>query len=97
MAKTNQSVTDKDIVKALSKKLKLDKELTKKVVNLYFDKIKKAVLENQKVRLAGFGTFETKKWNASQIYDINAKEKVSLAMKTVKFKASKIFKEKIFE
>jgi nucleoid DNA-binding protein len=97
MAKTNQSVTDKDIVKALSKKLKLDKELTRKVVSLYFDEIKKAVLENQKVRLAGFGTFETKKWNASQIYDINAKEKVSLDLKTVRFKPSSLFKKKIFE
>lgn len=97
MAKISRSVTDKDIVKALSRKLKLKNELTRKVVSLYFDEIKKAVLENKKVRLAGFGTFETKKWNASQVYDINTKEKVALDIKTVKFKPSAIFKHKVLE
>jgi len=90
-----KSATKKDLVRQLAKKTNLDKEKIRRVIDLYFDEIKSALLSGKQVRLAGFGIFDITKWRSPEIYDINTKRKVAKQIKIVRFKPSSLLKGKI--
>ncbi len=90
-----KSATKKDLVRQLAKKTGLDKEKVNRIVDLYFEEIKSALLSGKQVRLAGFGIFDINVWKSAEIYDINTKRKVAKQVKLVKFKPSSLLKEKI--
>jgi|GEM_PF-2111252 nucleoid DNA-binding protein len=95
MPRKNKYATTKDIVKAVVKKLKLDEAIVKKIADLYIEEIKKNILEDKQVRLAGFGIIELTKWKPTAIYDINVKEKVKKEIRTLYFHPSSSLKKKI--
>ncbi len=95
MARKNKYITKKDIVNRINRTSKLDKDKINKIVELYFDQIKKGILSGEQVRLIGFGSFQIKKWKESVYFDPNTRTKISKQIKTVSFKPSTKIKENI--
>lgn len=95
MPRKNKYATNKDIAKAVRKKLKLPEATTKKVIDRYFEEIKKALLAGDRINLKGFGSFEMIKWKTDEYYSINEKKKIKKELKTVSFKTSQHLKNKI--
>jgi nucleoid DNA-binding protein len=95
MPSANKYSTVNDLAKSLAKKTGLSREVAKKFVSYYFDTIKEELLAGNKVFLASFGGFETKKWKTDSIYNINTKTKTTRSITTAAFKPSENIKEKV--
>ncbi len=95
MPRKNKFATNKDIARAVRKKLKIQESLTRRVVDRYFEEIKKALLSNERVNLTAFGSFEIKKWKTDEYYSINEQKKIKKDLKTVAFKPSVTLKRQI--
>lgn len=95
MPRKNKNGTIRDIILRTRRKTGEDKEKVRKIVNLYFDEIKKGILSGKQVRLSNFGTFELRNWKKSTYYDPNSRNKITKSIKTVAFKPSSKLKEKI--
>lgn len=95
MPRKNKFATNKDIAKAVRKKLKIQESLTRKVIDRYFEEIKKALIQGERVNLSSFGSFELLKWKTDEYYSINEKKKVKKELKTVSFKPSPTLKKYI--
>lgn len=91
---TKKSATKKDLIRQLAPKTGLEKEKVRRIIDLYFEEIKSALLTGKQVRLVGFGVFDVTSWRTPEIYDINTKKKVAMQVKTIKFKPSKLLKKK---
>lgn len=75
-------------------------DLTKKealmIVDSVFDEIKNCLASNGKVDISGFGKFETVERKERQGINPSTQEKITIpASKSLKFKASKTFKDAI--
>lgn len=97
MPRKNKFATDKDLIKAVRRDLKIDEELARKVFNALKSEIKQRLLSGEKLSFANFGSFEMTKWKSDMVYDINYKAKVKKEVKTVRFKASENFKEEVLD
>jgi len=95
MPRKNKYATNRDIAKALRKKLKVKEELARKVFDQYISEIRSAILNNEHVTLKHFGSFELVKWKSDSYYSINEKRKIQKELKTVSFKPSQQIKKKI--
>jgi len=95
MPRKNKFSTNKDIIKSVSKKTGIEKEVIEKTLNCYLGEIKENLLSGKQVRLAGFGTFDVTNWKSQSIFDINRKAKVEKEIKTIHFKDSQILHEKV--
>jgi nucleoid DNA-binding protein len=95
MPRKNKFATNKDVAKAVRRKLKLPEALTRQVIDRYFEEIKKALLSGDRVNLKGFGSFEMIKWKTDEYYSINEKKKIKKELKTVSFKTSQHLKRHI--
>jgi len=95
MPRKNKYATNKDLAKAVRKKLKISEELAREVIDSYLCHIKTNILKSEHVNLKNFGTFDLKKWKSGSYYSINEKRKIEKELKTVSFKPSSIIKRKI--
>jgi nucleoid DNA-binding protein len=95
MPRKNKYATNKDVAKAVRRKLKIPEALTRQVVDRYFEEIKKALLGGDRVNLKGFGAFEMVKWKTDGYYSINEKKKIEKELKTISFKTSQQLKKHI--
>ena len=53
-----KTITKADIVEHLHAKIGLNKSESKKLIEDFFDEIKKSLENNEEVKLSGFGNFE---------------------------------------
>ncbi len=84
----------KELVEILAKELDLPKTKCEEAVNVICDTIKKQIKKGKEVKLPGFGSFAPKKNAARNGINPLTKEKIKIkASKSVKFKASKTFKD----
>jgi DNA-binding protein HU-beta len=83
-----------DLVKEVSKKIRISQKLASEVINLTLETIEKAISKGKKVTLVGFGTFELRH-RASRMgrNPQNGKEIHIPAKKVPTFAAGKKFKE----
>ena len=95
VARRNKNATIRDLTARTKKETGIEKEKVKKIIELYFDEIKNAVLAGKQVRLASFGNFELRLWKESTYYDPHTKKKMIKKIRTVSFKPSTKLKEKI--
>jgi len=95
MGRKNKFVSSTDIANAVAKKCNITLAEAENIVDNYFEQIKTHLLSGEQVRLAGFGTFEIKKWNSSTLYDVNNKVKIERDIKTVSFKDSSVLKKEV--
>ncbi|MDD7281682.1 MAG: HU family DNA-binding protein [Erysipelotrichaceae bacterium] len=88
-----------DIVNALSQKQeKLSKAQAKEIVNEVFDFISQAVCQGDTVDVYGFGKFYSSDVAARKGINPATKEEIEIpASKSVRFKASKAFKDAVKE
>ena len=93
MPRKNKYATNKDIAKAVRKKLKIKEELSRKAFDQYILEIKSSILKGEHINLKGFGSFELKKWKTDTYYSINEKRKIQKELKTVSFKPSQDIKK----
>ena len=54
----SKTVTKLDLVNHLNEKLGLNKVESKELVEAFFDEIKKSLINNEEVKLSGFGNFK---------------------------------------
>lgn len=54
------AIVKKDLIDIINKEIGLTKIESDEIVNLFFDTIKKTVLNDEEVKLAGFGNFTKK-------------------------------------
>jgi nucleoid DNA-binding protein len=95
MPSKNKYATTKDLIKSVCKKTKFPQETVQNVIDAYISLLQTSLLENTKVRLNEFGTFETTNWQSRETFDINLGKKVSREIKTILFKPSQSLKDKI--
>ncbi len=62
------------LVDEIAKELSLDSKTVRDVVNLFFDKIKETLLQNGKVMIKGFGTFDVRKAKARVINNLQEED-----------------------
>ena len=53
----SKTITKLDLVNHLNEKLGLNKVESKELVEAFFDEIKKSLINNEEVKLSGFGNF----------------------------------------
>ncbi len=53
----SKTVTKLDLVNHLNKKLGLNEVESKELVEAFFDEIKKSLIDNEEVKISGFGNF----------------------------------------
>ncbi len=83
-----------DLVKEVSKKLKVSQKSVSDVISATLDTIEKTVSKGKKVTLVGFGTFEPRKRAARTGRNPQTGAEIKIAAKTVPtFSAGKKFKE----
>jgi len=97
MPRKNKYFTNRDIATKIAKEFKIDKNLAQKIIEAYFEEIKKNLLVGKTVRLAGFGKFDVTKWKTNSLYDVNKKTKVTREIKTAAFTPSQLLKEEVFD
>jgi integration host factor subunit alpha len=91
-----KNLTRKDIYKRINKKIGFSKNLSKKIVDEFFNILIKELMNLNKIKLTSFGTFDV--LNKSKRIGRNPKTKKEAIInerKVVRFKASKILKKKI--
>ena len=54
----SKTITKLDLVNHLNEKLGLNKAESKELVEAFFDEIKKSLINNEEVKLSGFGNFK---------------------------------------
>ena len=54
----SKTITKLDLVNHLNQKLGLNKVESKELVEAFFDEIKKSLINNEEVKLSGFGNFK---------------------------------------
>ena len=83
-----------DLVKEVSKKLKVSQKSVADVITATLDTIEKTVSKGKKVTLVGFGTFEPRKRAARMGRNPQTGKEIKIEAKTVPtFAAGKKFKE----
>ena len=83
-----------DLVKEVSKKLKVSQKSVADVITATLDTIEKTVSKGKKVTLVGFGTFEPRKRAARMGRNPQTGKEIKIEAKTVPtFSAGKKFKE----
>ncbi len=83
-----------DLIAAVAEQTGLSKKDAEKALNATIDTIIKAVAEDDKVQLTGFGTFEQRQRNARTGVDPRTGNSIEIpASKVPAFKAGKAFKD----
>lgn len=83
-----------ELIEVTSQKTNLSKKDLGKAVDALLNTIGEALAEGNKVRLAGFGTFATKRRAARKVYNPTNKAKIKVKAKTIPvFKAGKNLKD----
>ncbi|HBN82756.1 MAG TPA: integration host factor subunit alpha [Clostridiales bacterium] len=85
-----------DLVRAISAKSGLSKKDSEVALNAFVDAVQEALLNNEKIVLVNFGTFEVRNRAARKGRNPQTKTEIMIpASKTPVFKAGKGFKDKI--
>ena len=84
-----------ELIDVIAKKMEVSKAEAEKFVNVYMETIKEALLNEEEVKLVGFGTFSVQEKAATTARNPrNPKETIEVpAKKVVKFKLSKKLKD----
>ncbi len=84
-----------ELINAIANKMEVSKAEAERFLNAYMESIKEALLEEEEVKLVGFGTFSVQEKAATTARNPrNPKETIEVpAKKIVKFKLSKKLKD----
>lgn len=90
------SVTKKELAETLFEKVGINRKEAKKVVDIFFEEISRALLRKEEVHLSNFGQFETRQKNARPGRNPRANTPVTIAARrSVIFHASPKLKETV--
>ena len=85
-----------ELVEAVAKKAGITKDAAAKAVNAFTDTVAEALKVNDKVVIAGFGTFETRKRAERTANNPSTHEPMTIPASTVPaFKAGKALKDSV--
>jgi len=89
-------MTKADIVETTYDKAGLSKKDVVEVVDLLFETIKRALEQNEKVKISGFGNFSVRQKRARRGRNPQTGSEITISeRKVMTFKASQILKKKI--
>ena len=84
------------LIQAIAEKSEKHARIKDRVVNLFFEKIKNALAENDKVEIRGFGSFFLKSYEGYKGRNPKTGEKVDVASKKLPvFRTGKDLKERV--
>ena len=91
-----KTITKLDLVNHLNEKLGLNKVESKELVEAFFDEIKKSLINNEEVKISGFGNFKilNKKERPGR-NPKNGNPAIISARRVVTFKASQKLRKKM--
>ena len=86
-----------EFITKLNSQLKnLTQKDVEKIVNIFFEKISKSLIESKRIEIRGFGSFRLKKSNARKARNPKTGESINVEEKrSVHFKMGKILSKKI--
>ncbi|MBQ4096356.1 MAG: HU family DNA-binding protein [Oscillospiraceae bacterium] len=85
-----------ELINVISEKTGLKKKQTEQFLKVFTETVTESLLADEKVSIAGFGTFETRERARKEAYNPVTKAKVTVEAKKVPaFKPSKAFKDTI--
>ena len=85
-----------DLIDVLIKETDLNSSDAKKVINIFFDSIKDALAQDQRVEVRGFGSFTVKRYKGYTGRNPKTGEKTDVPGKKLPFfKAGKELKDKV--
>ena len=91
-----KTITKLDLVNHLNEKLGLNKVESKELVEAFFDEIKKSLINNEEVKLSGFGNFKIlNKRERPGRNPKTGKPAIISARKVVTFKAGQKLRKKM--
>ena len=92
----SKTITKLDLVNHLNEKLGLNKVESKELVEAFFDEIKKSLINNEEVKISGFGNFKilNKKERPGR-NPKNGNPAIISARKVVTFKAGQKLRKKM--
>ena len=92
----SKTITKLDLVNHLNEKLGLNKVESKELVEAFFDEIKKSLINNEEVKISGFGNFKilNKKERPGR-NPKNGNPAIISARRVVTFKASQKLRKKM--
>ena len=89
-------MTRAELILKVAEKANIDRKIAEKVVAATFDTIKQALIENDKVQVLGFGTFENRTRAARTGRNPRTGEEIEIkASNLPSFKAGKSLKEAV--
>ena len=92
----SKTITKLDLVNHLNEKLGLNKVESKELVEAFFDEIKKSLINNEEVKLSGFGNFKIlNKRERPGRNPKTGKPAIISARKVVTFKAGQKLRKKM--
>jgi len=85
-----------ELVRAMAVESGLTVKASEEALNAFITTVEQAMVEDDKVSLMGFGTFEVRETAARKGTNFHTKETIEIpASKRVKFKVSKVLKDAI--
>ena len=92
----SKTITKLDLINHLNEKLGLNKVESKELVEAFFDEIKKSLINNEEVKLSGFGNFKIlKKRERPGRNPKTGEPAIISARKVVTFKAGQKLRKKM--
>lgn len=86
----------KEMIAEVARRTDFDKKDTEKILDCFLTLVGEELRENRKIRIAGFGRFETRDYLARTGRNPKTGEKIEIkASKVPVFKAGKILKETV--
>ncbi|MDO4559157.1 MAG: HU family DNA-binding protein [Planctomycetia bacterium] len=92
----DDTVTKKEIVRAISEEMGLTQSMTKEVVQRTFDAIIEALCSERRIELRNFGVFEVKRRNPRRARNPKTSQRVDVpARMVVTFHPGKVMEERV--
>ena len=90
------SLTKADMAERLSNEQKLSKRDAKEMVEAFFDEVSSSLINNEQVKLSGFGNFDLRDKRSRPGRNPKTGEEAEIsARKVVRFKSGKHFKQAV--
>ena len=87
-------MTKADLTEAIYEKVVLSKKESSQIVDLIFESIRSALENGEKVKISGFGNFNTRSKNVRRGRNPQTGEEIKISARSVlTFKASPVFKK----
>jgi len=89
-------MTKTELIKAVAERADVTQERARTIVNGFFESMKHALLEDDRIELRGFGSFEVREYDAHEAVDPRTGEEIEVGpRKSVHFRVGKDLRQRV--